>query len=72
MRKDLEHLTKEQREYLAEKIRKKISSGGYSIYADSEQCFNRIKSALEIKKNNPMNPNEIEVIDYEVVVPLKK
>lgn len=49
MRKDLEHLTKEQREYLAKIIFKKISSGSYSIYADSEQCFNRIKSALEIK-----------------------
>ena len=49
MRKDLEHLTKEQREYLAKIIFKKISSGAYSIYVDSEQCFNRIKSALEIK-----------------------
>ena len=49
MRKDLEHLTKEQKEYLANKIFKKISSGNYSIWADSEQCFNRIKSALEIK-----------------------
>ena len=30
----------------------------------------------QIKNNpnypNPMNPNEIEVIDYELVVPLKK
>ena len=50
MRKDLEHLTKEQREYLSEKIRKKISSGSSIFWADSEQCFNRIKSALEIKK----------------------
>ena len=49
MRKDLEHLTKEQREYLAKIIFKKISSVPYMIYADSEQCFNRIKSALEIK-----------------------
>lgn len=50
MRKDLEHLTQEQKEYLAKKIFKKISSGSSSIWADSEQCFNKIKSALEIKK----------------------
>ena len=50
MRKDLEHLTKEQKEYLAKKIFKKISSGSSMIWADSEQCFQRIKSALEIKK----------------------
>ena len=49
MRKDLQHLTKEQKEYLANKIFKKISSGSCMIWADSEQCFNRIKSALEIK-----------------------
>ena len=49
MRKDLEHITKEQREYLAKKIFKKISSGNSMIYAESEQCFKRIKSALEIK-----------------------
>ena len=50
MRKDLQHLTKEQREYLANKIFKKISSGNNMIWADSEQCLNRIKSSLEIKK----------------------
>jgi len=50
MRKDLEHLTKEQREYLAKIIFKKISSGNSLIYTDSEQCFNRIKSVLKIKK----------------------
>lgn len=50
MRKDLQHLTKEQREYLANKIFKKISSGNSMIWADSEQCLNRIKSSLEIKK----------------------
>lgn len=49
MRKDLEHLTKEQKEYLANKIFKKISSGSSMIWAESEQCFKRIKSALEIK-----------------------
>lgn len=49
MRKDLQHLTKEQREYLANKIFKKISSGSSMIWADSQQCLNRIKSSLEIK-----------------------
>jgi hypothetical protein len=50
MRKDLTHLTEEQKDYLAKKIFKKISCGSYLIYTDSEQCFNRIKKALEIKK----------------------
>lgn len=49
MRKDLQHLTKEQREYLAKKIFKKISSGNCSIWADSEQCFKRILASLEVK-----------------------
>jgi hypothetical protein len=30
------------------------------------------KLLINPKPPNPMNPNEIEVIDYEVVVPLKK
>ena len=34
---------------MIKKIFKKISSGSSMIWADSEQCFNRIKSALEIK-----------------------
>lgn len=52
MRKDLQHLTDEQKEYLAEKIFKKLSSGSYSIWADSEESLKRIKSALEIKTNS--------------------
>lgn len=48
MRKDLEYLTREQREYLAKRIFKKISYG-WSINAGSEQCFNRIKLALKMK-----------------------
>ena len=50
MRKDLRHLTKEQREYLANKIFKKLNLQGVAIYADSEKCYKKIKSALEIKK----------------------
>lgn len=50
MRKDLKYLTDEQKEYLAEKIRKVISKGGLSICADSEECFKKIKQALEINR----------------------
>ena len=48
MRKDLKNLTNEQKEYLAKKIFKKLCSGSYSIWADSQQSYNRIKKALEI------------------------
>jgi hypothetical protein len=65
MRKDLQHLTKEQREYLANKIFKKISSGDCSIWADSEQCLNRIKSSLEIKDEPLSKTAVISLFSYE-------
>ena len=50
MKKHFDYLTEKQKEFLAKKIFKKISGGSSLIYTDSEQCFERIKSALEIKK----------------------
>ena len=69
MRKDLQHLTKEQREYLANKIFKKISSGNNMIWTIKETTFEDGTRQMQ-RTNDGFNPLELigitDFISWEV------